>query len=111
MILRNIRGMEFRQDGYLLYNVLNLIFRVLNVDDLDRYRLSSASVDTMKGLVCLRSSISGSYLPFVYLPEAATAYRSVSTLGKKSCMPDLPMQFCFVYRVSGSTEPPVTVPA
>lgn len=87
MVLRNVWGMEFRQNGYLLYNVLNFIFRVLNVDDLDRYRLSSPSVDTMKESVCLRSSIPGSYLPFVYFPEAATAYRYVSTLEEKTACP------------------------
>lgn len=53
----------------------------------------------------------GNHLPFVYFPEAATAYRYVSTWEKKSCMSILPMQFCFVYRVSGSTEPLMTVPA
>lgn len=79
MVLRNIWGMEFRQDGYLLYNILNFIFRVLNVDDLDRYRLPSPSVDTMKELVCLEILHFGNHLPFVYFPEAATAYRYVST--------------------------------
>ena len=48
MVFRNIWGLEFRQDGYLLYNVFDFIFRVLNVDDLYGYRLSSPSIDTAK---------------------------------------------------------------
>lgn len=69
MVLRNIWGMEFRQDGYLLYNILNFIFRVLNVDDLDRYRLPTPSVDTMKELACLKSYISGTTYPLYTFPK------------------------------------------
>ena len=111
MILGDIGGVELRQDGYLLYDVFYFIFRVFNIDDLYCYRLSSTPVDTLEKLVRLMFYVSKSYSPFVYLPETATACGYVSVMDKRCCMSTLPMQFCLVYRVSGSTEPLMTVPA
>lgn len=108
MILGDIWGMEFRQNGYLLYDVFYLIFRVFNIDDFDCYRLSSTSVDTSEKLVRLMFYVPMSYSPFVHLPETATACGHVSVMGKRCCMSTLPMQFCLVYRVSGSIEPLMT---
>lgn len=45
MVFCYIGRMELGQDGYLLDDILNFVFRILNVDDLDRYRLSRPLVD------------------------------------------------------------------
>lgn len=47
MVFRYVGRMEFGQDGYFLDNVLDFVLRILNVDDLDRYRLSRSLVDPM----------------------------------------------------------------
>lgn len=45
-------------------------------------------------------------LPFVYLAKASPTYFIVSKNSVLRLALNIPMQFCLVYRVSGSTEPP-----
>lgn len=47
MIFRYVGRMELGQDGYFLDNILDFVLRILDVDDLDRYRLSRSLVDSM----------------------------------------------------------------
>ena len=45
IVLRDIWGLEFRQDGDFLDDILDLILSAFDVDDLDCYSVPSAFVD------------------------------------------------------------------
>lgn len=45
MVFRYVGRMKFGQDGDFLDDILNFVFSVLNIDDLDRYGLSRSPVD------------------------------------------------------------------
>lgn len=65
--------MEFGQDGDLLYDVVDLILGVLDVDDFDRYRLAVPLVDSKQRQYgfCIPSG-GRVLLPLVYFAEAAS---------------------------------------
>ena len=45
MILGDKRGVELGQNGYLLDNIFNLIFSILDIDNFDSHGLSGTSVN------------------------------------------------------------------
>lgn len=77
IVFRNIGRVEPRQDGYLLYNVVDFVFGVLYIDDFDGHGLTSALIDTeerkrsvAETFACTRFICD---LPFVYFAETASS--------------------------------------
>lgn len=81
MILCHVGRLELRQNGNLLDNILDLIFRALDIDNLDRNGLTGSLVDAGGTTV---SSCDPAYredrwgwLPFVHLAEASASCSKV----------------------------------
>ena len=74
MISRNVWRVQLREYGYLGDDVFDLIFRILDIDDFDRDRLTGPLVDTKDRETRPLCDFGDMWsLPFVYLPEASTS--------------------------------------
>jgi hypothetical protein len=100
MVFGDIRRIELRKDRDLLDDIFDLIFSVLDVNHLDGNGLTCTLVEP--GWSCGQL---GCHRGF-----SNPTKRETDPLYTFPKLPP-PMQFCFVYRVSGSTEPEGAVAA